>query len=73
MPRHYKMTDSERRDRRWARKKIVAEANRIRVHLGTSIKPYSMRRIQDAVCVVRRRMPNMVNDKDLVRAGFNPR
>jgi len=67
------MTDQERQARRWARKKIIGRANAIHAHLtGLDDKPYSMRRIQDAVCLVRRR-PNDLTATDYTRAGFNPR
>lgn len=58
----------ERIDRQSARAVIVATANR---HRRWSTNPYSLRRIQDAVCMVRRR--GLVPDRTLVRAGFNPR
>jgi hypothetical protein len=67
--RHHRPTRQERFDRRAARVKILTEANRHRV--DAVVKPYTMCRIQDAVCAVRRRA--LVKDAVLVRAGFNPR
>ena len=52
-----------------ARHEIVGAAERLRKALGTSAKPYSMRRIQQAVCVVRRH--RLVAPKVLVAAGYN--
>lgn len=52
--------------RRWARRAIVVTANRNRI--DPSVKPYSMRRIQDAVCTVRSR--NLVKPKLLEDAGY---
>jgi len=68
---HYRMTDQEKSQRRWARKKIIGRANAIQKHYGLSSKPYSMRRIQDAIFLVRQR-PNDLTPDDFVRAGFNP-
>jgi hypothetical protein len=68
--RHHKHTKTltERIERRAARVKIVKEAERAR---GWSSKPYSMRRLNQAVCVARRR--GLVSDAVLFTAGFNPR
>lgn len=58
----------EREDRQSARRVIVAAAER---HRRMTAKPYSLRRINDAVFMVRRR--GLVPDATLRRAGFNPR
>lgn len=59
----------KRHPRHAARVEIVAAAERLRRALGLSDKPYSMRRIQQAVCVVRRH--RLVSAKTLVAAGYN--
>lgn len=63
------MTAQQRRERRWARLKILAAANRRR--RSDVLKPFSQRTIQQAVCVARRR--GLVSDDCLVTAGYNPR
>jgi hypothetical protein len=54
-------------ERRAARLKIIAEANAIR-H-GYAYRPYTMRHLYRAVCVVRRH--DVVKPKVLLQAGFN--
>lgn len=55
--------------RRDARHGIVAAAERHRANLGLGGKPYSMRRLNEAVCVVRRN--KLLPAKTLIAAGFN--
>jgi len=62
-------------NRNEARHHIVNTANRHRIRLGYSPlgtiapKGYSMRRIQQAVCVVRRRF--LVDPEVLIAAGYS--
>ena len=63
---HMRRGSDGRLARNGARQEIVDAANKNR---GWSTKPFSQRRINDAVCVVRRR--RLVSDEVLVEAGFN--
>lgn len=51
-----------------ARRQIIAAANKHRI--DATIKPYSMRTLQSAVCAVRRRQ--LVKPDVLIIAGFRP-
>ena len=65
----FKNNDEKNRHRarqRKARNKILAEANR---HRSWSTRPLSMRHLQRAVCIVRRR--RLVDGDTLIEAGFN--
>jgi hypothetical protein len=61
-----------RRDRKNARIKILAEANRYRLTRGGDwfAGHWGLRRIQEAVHLVRQHQ--LVSDKLLLRAGFRP-
>ncbi len=53
-----------------ARRKIVDKAWAFRLRNGRSVKPITMRHLNEAVCICRRN--RLVSRSTLAAAGFNP-